>query len=67
MIYTTAITLILTMTLTNLGNNFTEGIRDMIDVVMSENPLRGQGGMRKRLVFIKPIEQDDELDLDYYN
>jgi hypothetical protein len=43
-------------------NNFTERIRDEIDTIISENPLRVQGGMRKRLVFIKPIEQDDSDD-----
>jgi hypothetical protein len=48
-------------------NNFTERLREKIDVVISENPLRVQGGRRKRLVFIKPIDQDDELDSDDYN
>jgi hypothetical protein len=43
-------------------NNFTERVRDKIDVIISENPLRVQGRMRKRLVFIKPIEQDDSDD-----
>jgi hypothetical protein len=43
-------------------NNFTERLRDKIDVMISENPLRVQGGMRKRLMFIKSIEQDDELE-----
>jgi hypothetical protein len=43
-------------------NNFTERLRDKINVVISENPLRVNGGMRKRLVFIKPIEPDDELE-----
>jgi hypothetical protein len=37
-------------------NNFTERLREKIGVIISENPLRVQGGMRKRLVFIKPIE-----------
>jgi hypothetical protein len=32
-------------------NNFTERLRDNIDVVMCENPLRVQGGMRKVSIY----------------
>jgi hypothetical protein len=38
---------------------FSERSGDKIDVTIGENTLRVNGGMRKRLAFIKPIEQDD--------
>jgi hypothetical protein len=33
---------------------------------MCENPLRVQGGMRKRVVFIKPLDDSSELDDECY-